>query len=335
MESKNTFSGALNTDLDNNVIPSNTYKEGKNITIFNDDGYLSVQNIKGASVVKDNVININELSSGEFNNDNISILGGVRADFRNNNTGKNEDSIVFFYIINDSGNYILRVKAYLMESDSVILMFSETYTDPDYKNASLDFYTYGEGGYDNIYFTVGVGSIKKIICNTKFSGLGEYECVLERHMPLGGINNLEVLTPDDITEPPQEEANTFSNSGVQGVIYITNQALSWNIFLSSSIFSLSESPYSSNGKTWDGSKYTPGGVLSMGNSSFNSSVSFTLNGTSTILQDPFCSIQITDGTNNYTGSVSRDGSNNIVVTFNLGVELNRSFTWNGGEINIS
>lgn len=334
MESKNTFSGALNTDLDNNVIPSNVYKEGKNVTIFNDDGYLSVQNIKGASLIKENAISVNELTSGEFNTDNINLLGGVRADFRNDSTGKNEDSIVFFYIIKEGSDYTLKVKAYLIESDSIILMFSEVYSDEDYEKAALDLYTYGEGGYDNIYFTVGVGSIKKIICNTKFSGLGEYECVLERHMPLGGIKNLEVLIPENVVEPPQEDANTFSNTGSQGVIYITNQALSWTIFLSSSIFSLSQNPYTSTGKTWDGTKYTPGGTLSMSGSSFSSSVSFTLSGTSSINTDPFCNIQITDGTNNYTGVVSRDGSNNVVVTFSVGTELNRNFTWNGGEVNI-
>lgn len=118
--------------------------------------------------------------------------------------------------------------------------------------------------------------------------------------------------------------NTFSNSGNNGVIYIIGTT--YSIFLTNSLFTISPNPILNptssatidfiNGQQFSGSV-----------------ISFTLNGTTNTTY--FCNLQITDGTNIYTGIASGgNGSGNIVVTFNIGSTLGRTFTFVGGELDI-
>ena len=209
MEIKNIFHGGLNTDLDNNVIPQNTYKDAQNITLVNDNGYLSVQNLKGASVEMPNAIPLSEITSGVISSSNVRILGGVRIDYLNSEVLT--DAILFFYIISQGGTHTLKAKAYLMDGSSIVEMFSEEYNDSRYTSCELSYLVYGEGGYDNVYFTVGVGSIKKIRCSSEFTGYGEYECTLNRHMPLGVAPIISVSEPSSPPALPPETQEASMN----------------------------------------------------------------------------------------------------------------------------
>lgn len=87
------------------------------------------------------------------------------------------------------------------------------------------------------------------------------------------------------------------------------------------------------GKTWNGSYYTPAATVTLSGTSGASSVSFTISGTqnhTSTSQDvsPFTTnLKLTDGNNIYTGVVSVDTTNNVVVTFNIGTAKNRTFRW--------
>ena len=68
-------------------------------------------------------------------------------------------------------------------------------------------------------------------------------------------------------------------------------------------------------------------VVNMTGTSMSSTIGFTLGGTSTATA--FTNMQITDGVNIYTGTLSGGlgTGNNVSVQFTIGSTLGRTFTW--------
>ena len=125
--------------------------------------------------------------------------------------------------------------------------------------------------------------------------------------------------------------NTFGTT-LAGSIYVTTQD-AFSLFLTNPFFSMTPNPYSEPDATWDGSKYTPPADLSFSGSSISQFISFTVSGTSSHT-GVFCNLTLNDGTTDYVGGTSTDGSNNIVVTFNVGTSTGRNINLVGGELNI-
>lgn len=125
--------------------------------------------------------------------------------------------------------------------------------------------------------------------------------------------------------------NTFSNSGSSRQIIVTGSP--YTIFLTNqntpNLFTMSPNPLTNFIGTTSSLNFINGQQFS------GSTLQFTLNGTSTATK--FCNLQISDGVNTYTG-VATGGSgtgNNVVVTFNVGTTLGRTFTFVNGEINLN
>lgn len=127
------------------------------------------------------------------------------------------------------------------------------------------------------------------------------------------------------------QTNTFGTT-TDGSIYVTTQD-AFSLFLTNIFFSMTPNPYSEPDATWDGTKYTPPASLSFSGSSSSQFISFTVSGTSSHT-GVFCNLTLNDGTNDYVGGTSTDGSNNIVVTFNVGTSTGRNINLVGGELNI-
>jgi hypothetical protein len=125
--------------------------------------------------------------------------------------------------------------------------------------------------------------------------------------------------------------NTFSNSGTSRQIIVTGTP--YSIFLTNqntpNLFTMSPNPLTNFIGTTSSLNFINGQQFS------GSTLQFTLVGTSTATK--FCNLQINDGVNTYTG-VATGGSgtgNNVVVTFNVGTTLGRTFTFVNGEINLN
>lgn len=240
MEVKNTFSGGLNRDIDNNAIPKNTYRDAVNVKLLNKEGYFSVQNLKGASVKSNGIIPLTEIEGNIADPSKINLLGSCLVDFRNSSE-ENEEAIVLFYTTKNGSDYTLKVKAYLLSSNITLNLFSQIYEGIDYSKVKLDYVIFGENGYDNIYFTLGLGVIKKIKCIYSFIDFDDYSSSLIKHMPLGGISEVVVSRNTNILQQPilgtinveNRTSGELSNFSIN--IELSRFSDSWSISGSNSI----------------------------------------------------------------------------------------------------
>lgn len=118
--------------------------------------------------------------------------------------------------------------------------------------------------------------------------------------------------------------NTFTNGSDIGTLIVSSGS-GYNIFLSGSPFTMSPNPTTTSPAT-----------ISMNGSNALSTISFTLGGTTNATA--FSNMVITDGVNNYNAIVSGGGGTGpIVISFNIGTQLGRTFTWltsANNEVNI-
>jgi hypothetical protein len=136
--------------------------------------------------------------------------------------------------------------------------------------------------------------------------------------------NFEITTGSTTTTSTTTVINTFTNGDDVGTLFVTSGS-GYNIFLTGSPFIMSPNPTTTSPAT-----------ISMNGSNALSTISFTLGGTTNATA--FSNMIITDGINNYNAIVSGgSGTGPIVVSFNIGTELGRTFTWltsANNEVNI-
>jgi hypothetical protein len=134
------------------------------------------------------------------------------------------------------------------------------------------------------------------------------------------------LTPTPTPTPSSVHYFTSIPYVTSGSIFITSGTIPTSIFLSGDPFVMTPSSISAP---------TTSSILNFTNyTSSNTTISFTLSGTST--STAFSNLEIQDNLGTiYTGSVPTGSGIDKVVTFTLGAPANRTFGFRGGQVNLS
>lgn len=157
----NRFGLGADYDTDPKQIQEGKYIKGKNITLIKNGDFFSVSNIKGTDFVSEIINKANIIDSGSIN-----VMAVCRSKYLNKTfvpEAAHECVTIFLNRRNSIGS-IYEIYVYNVTTSETRRVYSKQYTSNVSKlmNSTVDFFVFGEKGYDSIYFVDGVNPLRKI-----------------------------------------------------------------------------------------------------------------------------------------------------------------------------
>lgn len=239
----NRFGLGSDYDTDPKQLPEGKYIKGKNITLVKNGDYFSVSNIKGTEFIAE-VIN----KAGIIDSGSINVMAVAKSKYLNKTFFPEvvHECITIFLTRRNNEGALYEIYIHNLTTGETRNIYSKQYTSGISKlmNTTVDFFVFGEKGYDAIYFVDSIHSLRKIPGVILSRNYNDRDLSTQRYYPgidegtgpaLSGLGAFIVgdfissIDPNNPLEPPPPIQNyqvlftpvsTFPDSG--SVYYESN-----------------------------------------------------------------------------------------------------------------